>query len=100
MSNVTWERGASSNFIFYFYLLIYLAALSLTWASQVAPSGKEPACRCRKCKRVRFDPWVRKIPWSRKWHPTLVFLPEKSHGQWSLAVYSPWVAKSQTRLSN
>ena len=29
MSNVTWEKEASSNFIFYFYLLIYLAALSL-----------------------------------------------------------------------
>ena len=24
-----------------------------------------------------FDPWVRKIPWRRKWKPTAVFLPEK-----------------------
>ena len=22
--------------------------------------------------RQRFDPWVRKIPWRRKWQPTLV----------------------------
>ena len=29
------------------------------------------------------------IPWRRKWQPTLVFLPEKSHGQRSLAGYSP-----------
>ena len=29
--------------------------------------------------------WVRKIPWRRKWQPTLVFLPGKSHGQRSLA---------------
>ena len=29
----------------------------------------------------RFNPWVRKIPWRRKWQPTLVFLPGKSHGQ-------------------
>ena len=35
-------------------------------------------------------PWVRKIPWRRKWQPTPVFLPGKSHGQDSLVVYSPW----------
>jgi len=29
-----------------------------------------------------------KIPWRRKWQPTPVFLPEKSHGQRSLAGYS------------
>ena len=29
------------------------------------------------------------IPWSRKGQPTLVFLPEKSHGQRSLVGYSP-----------
>ena len=43
-----------------------------------------------KCKRVGFDPWVRKIPWRRKWQPTPVFLPGKSHGQRSLVGYSPW----------
>ena len=31
-----------------------------------------------------------KIPWSRKWQPTPIFLPEKSHGQRSLVAYSPW----------
>ena len=36
------------------------------------------------------DPWSRKIPWRRKRQPTPVFLPEKSHGQRSLAGYSPW----------
>ena len=49
-------------------------------------SGKESACQCR---RLRFSPWVRKIPWRRKWQPTQVFLPGKSHGQRSLAGYSP-----------
>ena len=29
--------------------------------------------------RLRFDPWVWKIPWKRKWQPTPVFLPGKSH---------------------
>ena len=51
---------------------------------------KESACQCR---RLRFDPWVRKIPWRRKWQPTPVFLPGKSHGQRSLAGYSPWGLK-------
>ena len=26
------------------------------------PSGKESTCQCRRCKRLGFDPWVRKIP--------------------------------------
>jgi len=33
--------------------------------------------------------WVRKILWRSKWQPTPVFLPEKSHGQRSLAGYCP-----------
>ena len=38
---------------------------------------KESACQCRRLKRQGFDPWVKKIPWSRKWQPTLIFLPGK-----------------------
>ena len=37
-----------------------------------------------------LDPWVWKIPWSRKWQPAPVFLPGKCHGQKSMADYSPW----------
>ena len=55
---------------------------------------------CLQCGRSGFDPWVRKIPWRRKWQPTPVFLPGESHGWRSLVGYSPWVAKSQTQLSN
>ena len=52
------------------------------WASLVAQMVKNlPA---------RFDPWVRKIPRRREWLPTPVFLPGESHGQRSLAGYSPW----------
>ena len=50
------------------------------------------------------ETWVRsrvgKIPWRRKWQPTPVSLPGKSHGQRSLAGYSPRGRKSQTRLSD
>ena len=38
---------------------------------------------------MRFDPWVGKIPWRRKRQPTPVFSPGGSHGQRSLAGYSP-----------
>ena len=41
-------------------------------------------------RRCGFDSWVRKILWRRKWQPTPIFLPGKSHGQRSLLGYSPW----------
>ena len=48
-------------------------------------TGKESTCPCRRHGRCRFDSWVRKIPWRRKWQPTTVFLPGESHGQRNLA---------------
>ena len=56
-------------------------------------NGKESACQCRRHRRCRFDPWVRKIVWHRKWQPNPVFLPGESHGQRSLVGYSPWSHK-------
>ena len=41
------------------------------WSVQEpARCDKESACQCQ---RHGFDPWVTKIPWSRKWQPTSVF---------------------------
>jgi len=37
-----------------------------------------------------FSPFVRKIPWIRKWQPSPVFLPGEFHGQRRLAGYSSW----------
>ena len=42
---------------------------------------------CLRCRRPRFNPWVGKIPWRRKWELTPAFLPGKSHGQRTLAGY-------------
>ena len=56
----------------------------LGWAFPRWLSGKESACQCRRHRKHRFNPWVGKIPWRRKWQPTLVFLPGKPHGQRSL----------------
>ena len=56
--------------------------------------GKESACQCR---RRGFDPWVRKIPWRRKWQPPPVFLPGEFHGQRSLVGNSPRGLKESHR---
>ena len=56
-------------------------------------SSKEPTCLCRKHKRCRFNPWVEKIPWRRKWQPTPVLLTGESHRWRSLVGYRPWVHK-------
>ena len=43
------------------------------WGFPDGASGKESACQSR---RYRFDSWVGKIPWRRKWQPAPVFLPD------------------------
>jgi len=58
--------------------------------------GEELACRCR---RHRFNPWVRKISWRRKWQPFPVFLPGKSQGQRSMPGYCPRGHKNWTQLN-
>ena len=46
-----------------------------------------------QCRRLRFIPWFRKIPWRREQLSTPAFLPGEMHGQRSLAGYSPWSLK-------
>ena len=48
---------------------------------------------CLQCGRPGFNPWVRKIPWRRKWQPTPVFMPRKFHGWRSLVGYRLWGCK-------
>ena len=50
-------------------------------------SSKESSCQCRRHKRHKFNPWVKKIPWRRKWQSIPVFLPGNFHGQRSLVGY-------------
>ena len=68
------------------------------------PSGsavKRTCLQCQRCRRLRFNPWVRKIPWRRKWQSTLVFLPLEAHGQKSLVGYIVHkVTKNWTWLSD
>ena len=56
-------------------------------------NSKESAYQCRRYTQCGFEPWVGKIPWSKKWQPTPILLPEKFHGQRSLLGYSLWGCK-------
>ena len=53
----------------------------------------------QEMQEMQFNLRVGKIPWSRKWQSTSVILPEKSHGQRTLASYSPWGCKESEQLS-
>ena len=57
---------------------------SLIWGRKQIPRKQ-----CRGLRSYQFDPWVRKIPWRRKWQPTLGLLPGEFHGQRSLEGPSP-----------
>ena len=64
--------------------LIIMISLKVHVMDQIPFSCKEPSCQCSRHKGHGFDPWIGKIPWSRAWQPTPVFLPGESHGQRSL----------------
>ena len=72
-------------------LHFHIHTLGLPWWL----SGQESTCQCR---RHRFNSWVRKLPWRRKWQPTSVFLPGKpmDRGAWWATIHR--VAQSQTQL--
>ena len=73
----------SSFLLVIFHGASHVVLVLLRWCKELVSQG-------RRCKRHRFDPWVRMIPWRRKWQPTPVFLPGEFHAQRSLAGYSPW----------
>ena len=60
-------------------------------------SGKESACLCRRCKRLRFDPWLGKIPWRRARQPATYFCLGNpiDRGTWQAVVHR--VSRSWTR---
>ena len=60
------------------------------------PKGKSRPLPSRRCG---FNAWLGKIPWRRKWQLAPVFLLGESHGQKSLAGYSPWGCKDTTEMT-
>ena len=51
------------------------------------PSDKESTCHCRRCKRLGFDSWVKKIPGEGNGNPLQCSCLKKSHGRRSLEGY-------------
>ena len=62
----------------------------LGWVILSFPGSSERKASACNMGRPGFDPWVWKIRWRRKWPPTPVPLPGKSHGWRSLVGYRPW----------
>ena len=72
--------------------LSFLQCIYLTlWASLVAQLVKKKICL--QYGGPEFNPWVKKIPWRREWHPAVVFLPREFHGEKSLASHDSWGCK-------
>ena len=72
-----WGAIAFSVWVVSVWEMPYRECTGLPWWL----GGKEFTCQCRRC---RFNPWVGKIPWRRKWQPTPVFLSVEAYGQRSL----------------
>ena len=73
--------GAFSGLYLLFHFHKYHTALVIVGLPRWL-SGKESACQCRRQKRLRFDPWVGKIPWRRN-----------GHSLQNLALEIPWTEK-------
>ena len=79
------------------YTSLFLATEASNWdkgssrASQVGLVVKNPIWQCRRCKRSRFSPWVRKIPLEEGMActPWRILLSGESHRQRNLVIYCP-----------
>ena len=70
-----------------YHVFLDLVLATKSWGLSRWLNDKESTCQYRRC---RFDPWVGKIPWRRKWQPTPVFLLGQSpidRGAWQAAVH-------------
>ena len=92
-SVLVWANKRSPNFSEFLQLKLNAMRYDGQRGFPGGASDKEPVYQCRRYKICRFDPWVRKIPWRRAQQHTPVFLSGESHGQRSLAGYSPWCRK-------
>ena len=73
-------------FKFYCFILAYSRFLG-------GGSGKEPVCQCRRRERLRFDPWVRKIPGGGHGNPLQFSYLENPMDRGALAGHNPWGCK-------
>ena len=57
------------------------------------PGGSDSKASVYNVGDLGSIPGLGRSPWRRKWQPTPVLLPGKSHGQRSLVDYCPWGRK-------
>ena len=85
--NNNWKQFPQKYFTFCFptYITLYVIFLYLPMDTFIRSSLVAQVVNiCLQCKRHKFNPWVEKIPWKRKWQCPPVVLPWESHGQKSL----------------
>ena len=72
----------------------------MSWDIWGFPGGSDSKESAFQCRSPGFNPWVRKIPWRRKWLLTPVFLPVEFHGQrvWWGATHG--ATKSRPRVND
>ena len=107
-----WLSGSTiyeNGWFYFFKFMIRCSTPTLLWKTQFQkqgetkywcayekkrhwdfPGGSDSKASACNVGDPGFDPWVRKITWRRKWQPTPVLLPGKSHGGKNLVGYSPW----------
>ena len=95
---VYWLVNMEIIFILLMILLVNSSnQKNLGWRKENSfPGGsvaKNPPANAGGTVGARFNPWVRNIPWRRKWRITLIFLPGEFHGLGSLVGYGPWDCK-------
>ena len=72
----------------------YLAHVKNTYGIRMWFNSKQSSCQCRRCKRGGGSiPGLERLHLRKKWQPTPVLLPGKSHGQRSLVGFSQWRCK-------
>ena len=88
------DRGIDVHFLrlsmLHFKRETFKIILKISTISSVFPGGSMVKNLPASTGNSRLSPWVRKIPWRRKWQPTTIFLPGKFHGWRSLVSHSPW----------
>ena len=78
-------RACFLDSLFIFNMLIFLGFLYSFLGFSGGASDKDPPANVEDAEDMGL---IRKIPWSRKWHPAPVILPGKYHGQRILMDYS------------
>ena len=73
--------------------------IGMYWGLPGGAVVNNPPANAGDARDLAFDPWVGKIPWSRKWQPALIFLLGNSmdKGVWWVTVHE--VPKSWTWMS-